>query len=379
MSDEVLPRWNLQPVSFIETDPEVVRSEIITGFEQASGRTLAAGDPVRLFLLSIADAIIQQRTDIQIASTQNLLAYAQGEYLDAIGQLLAVTRLEESRAVTTIRFTLSQALGSVYTIPTGTEVTNGVITFATDEELLIPIGEMTGDVTASCTTTGPVGNDYLAGQINVIVKPMTFVRSAENITITTGGANAESDADFADRIRLAPNSFSVAGPEKAYIYHAMSVSSSIIDVSIDSPTPGEVDVYPLLAGGTLPSEEIRQQILEHLSDETIRPLTDYVQVLSPTAVNYEIVIDYWINREDSSRAAQIQAAVTDAVEQYRLWQQSKIGRDIVPMKLLQLVSVAGASRVDASTMKPAAFQALEAKQVAQCTKVTVNYKGYKDE
>ena len=365
---EVLPRWGLQEVSFIETDPEAVRSEIITGFETASGRTLAAGDPVRLFLLSIADVIIQQRTAIQIASQQNLLAYAQGEYLDALGQLLAVTRLEESRAVTTIRFTLSQALGSVYTIPAGTEVTNGLVTFATDEELLIPIGETTGDVTASCTTSGPEGNDYLAGQINTLVKPMTFVRSAENITITTGGADAESDADFADRIRLAPNSFSVAGPEKAYIY-----------VSIDSPTPGEVDVYPLLAGGTLPSEEIRRQILEHLSDETIRPLTDYVQVLSPTAVNYEIVIDYWINREDSSRAAQIQAAVTDAVEQYRLWQQSKIGRDIVPMKLLQLVSVAGASRVDASTMKPAAFQSLEAKQVAQCKKVTVNYKGYKDE
>lgn len=379
MSDEVLPRWNLPEVSFIETDPEAVRSQIITGFEQASGRTLAAGDPVRLFLLSIANVIIQQRTAIQIASQQNLLAYAQGNYLDALGELLAVKRLEESRAVTTLRFTLSQALGSVYTIPAGTEVTNGVITFATDEELLIPIGETTGEVTASCTTTGPSGNDYLAGQINVIVKPMTFVASAENVTITTGGANAESDADFADRIRLAPNSFSVAGPEKAYIFHAKSVSPSIIDVGIDSPTPGEVDVYPLLTGGTLPSTEIRQQILEHLSDETIRPLTDYVQVLSPEAVEYEIVVDYWINREDSSRAAQIQTAVTDAVEQYRLWQQGKIGRDITPGKLMQLVFTAGASRIDQATMKPAAFKALEAKQVAQCTKVTVNYKGYKDE
>lgn len=376
---ETLPRWNLQPVDFIETDAEAIRSEIITGYEAASGRSLAAGDPVRLFLLSIADVIIQQRTAINQASQQNLLAYAQGEYLDALGQLLAVTRLEESRAVTTLRFTLSQAMGSVMTIPQGTEVTNGVVTFATDEELLIPIGDLTGDVTASCTTAGPAGNDYLAGQINVIVKPMAFVSGAQNVTITTGGADAETDADFANRIRLAPNSFSVAGPEKAYIYHAMSVSSSIIDVSVDSPTPGEVDVYPLLTGGTLPTTEIRQQILEHLSDETIRPLTDYVQVLSPTAVNYEIVVDYWISREDSSRAAQIQAAVTDAVEQYRLWQQGKIGRDITPGKLSALVFNAGASRIDAATMKPAAFQALEAKQVAQCTKVTVNYKGYKDE
>ena len=376
---ETIPRWGLAPVNFLETDAETIRSQIITGFEQASGDTLAAGDPRRLFLLSIADVIIQQRTAINLAAQQNLLSYAQGGYLDALGQLLAVERMAESKAVTTIEFTLSQALGSVYTIPAGTQVTNGVVTFETDEDLLIPIGETTGDVSASCTVAGPVGNDYLAGQISTIVTPMTFVSGAQNTTITTGGADAESDPDFADRIRLAPNSFSVAGPEKAYVYHAKSVSPAIIDVKVNSPTPGEVDVYVLLTDGTLPTEDTLEQIEEHLSDENIRPLTDYVVVKAPTASNYEIELHYWINQEDSSKAAQIQADVEAAVEQYRLWQQTKIGRDITPGKLLQLVFAAGASRVDDSKMKPAAWKKLEAMQVAQCTKVNVVYEGYKDE
>lgn len=376
---ETIPRWGLAPVNFLETDAETIRSQIITGFEQASGDTLAAGDPRRLFLLSIADVIIQQRTAINLAAQQNLLSYAQGGYLDALGQLLAVERMAESKAVTTIEFTLSQALGSVYTIPAGTQVTNGVVTFETDEDLLIPIGETTGEVSASCTVAGPVGNDYLAGQISTIVTPMTFVSGAQNTTITTGGADAESDPDFADRIRLAPNSFSVAGPEKAYVYHAKSVSPAIIDVKVDSPTPGEVDVYVLLTDGTLPTEDTLEQIEEHLSDENIRPLTDYVVVKAPTASNYEIELHYWINQEDSSKAAQIQADVEAAVEQYRLWQQTKIGRDITPSKLLQLVFAAGASRVDDSKMKPAAWKKLEAMQVAQCTKVSVVYEGYKDE
>jgi len=376
---ETIPRWGLAPVNFLETDAETIRSQIITGFEQASGDTLAAGDPRRLFLLSIADVIIQQRTAINLAAQQNLLSYAQGGYLDALGQLLAVERMAESKAVTTIEFTLSQALGSVYTIPAGTQVTNGVVTFETDEDLLIPIGETTGEVSASCTVAGPVGNDYLAGQISTIVTPMTFVSGAQNTTITTGGADAESDPDFADRIRLAPNSFSVAGPEKAYVYHAKSVSPAIIDVKVDSPTPGEVDVYVLLTDGTLPTEDTLEQIEEHLSDENIRPLTDYVVVKAPTASNYEIELHYWINQEDSSKAAQIQADVEAAVEQYRLWQQTKIGRDITPGKLLQLVFAAGASRVDDSKMKPAAWKKLEAMQVAQCTKVSVVYEGYKDE
>lgn len=376
---ETIPRWGLAPVNFLETDAETIRSQIITGFEQASGGTLAAGDPRRLFLLSIADVIIQQRTAINLAAQQNLLSYAQGGYLDALGQLLAVERMAESKAVTTIEFTLSQALGSVYTIPAGTQVTNGVVTFETDEDLLIPIGQTKGEVSASCTVAGPVGNDYLAGQISTIVTPMTFVSGAQNTTITTGGADAESDPDFADRIRLAPNSFSVAGPEKAYVYHAKSVSPAIIDVKVDSPTPGEVDVYVLLTDGTLPTEDTLEQIEEHLSDENIRPLTDYVVVKAPTASNYEIELHYWISQEDSSKAAQIQADVEAAVEQYRLWQQTKIGRDITPGKLLQLVFAAGASRVDNSKMKPAAWKKLEAMQVAQCTKVNVVYEGYKDE
>lgn len=376
---ETIPRWGLPEVNFLETDAETIRSQIITGFEQASGDTLAAGDPRRLFLLSIADVIIQQRTAINLAAQQNLLSYAQGGYLDALGQLLAVERMAESKAVTTLEFTLSQALGSVYTIPAGTQVTNGVVTFETDEDLLIPIGETMGEVSASCTVAGPVGNDYLAGQISTIVTPMTFVSGAQNTTITTGGADAESDPDFADRIRLAPNSFSVAGPEKAYVYHAKSVSPAIIDVKVNSPTPGEVDVYVLLTDGTLPTEDTLEQIEEHLSDENIRPLTDYVVVKAPTASNYEIELHYWINQEDSSKAAQIQADVEAAVEQYRLWQQTKIGRDITPGKLLQLVFAAGASRVDNSKLKPATWKKLEAMQVAQCTKVNVVYEGYKDE
>lgn len=376
---ETIPRWGLAPVNFLETDAETIRSQIITGFEKASGDTLAAGDPRRLFLLSIADVIIQQRTAINLAAQQNLLSYAQGNYLDALGQLLAVERMAESKAVTTLEFTLSQALGSVYTIPAGTQVTNGVVTFETDEDLLIPIGETMGEVSASCTVAGPVGNDYLAGQINTIVTPMTFVSGAQNTTITTGGADAESDSDFADRIRLAPNSFSVAGPEKAYVYHAKSVSPAIIDVKVDSPTPGEVDVYVLLTDGTLPTEDTLEQIEAHLSDEDIRPLTDYVVVKAPTASNYEIELHYWISQEDSSKAAQIQADVEAAVEQYRLWQQTKIGRDITPGKLLQLVFAAGASRVDNSKLKPATWKKLEAMQVAQCTKVSVVYEGYKDE
>lgn len=376
---ETFPRWGLSDVEFVTTDPATIQAEILTKYEEASGRTLASGDPVRIFLLSIADIIIQQRACINTAAQQNLLSYAQGVNLDALGNNIATERLQDSSAVTTIRFTLSQSLAEVFTIPSGFEVTNGTVTFATNTELQIAAGQLTGEVAATCTTAGAAGNDYLAGQISTIVSPITFLASATNTTITSGGADSESDAEYAERIRLAPNAFSVAGPTKAYQFHAYSVSSAIIDVGVDSPSPGVVKVYPLLEGGTLPTAEVLDQIEAYLSSDDIRPLTDDVEALAPAAVNYAINIDFWINKSDLTIADSIRTAVDAAVEEYRIWQQGKIGRDITPDQLICKVMAAGAARIDFATLSPASWQELQAGQVAQCTGVTVTYNGTKDE
>ena len=83
MSQEVIPRWGLPAVDFLKTDPETIKTEIIREYEKIANVTLAAGDPRRLFLLGLAATIIQLRTDVNYAAQQNLLSYAQGEYLVA--------------------------------------------------------------------------------------------------------------------------------------------------------------------------------------------------------------------------------------------------------------------------------------------------------
>ena len=66
----------------------------------------------------------------------------------------------------------------------------------------------------------------------------------------------ESDADFRRRIILAPEGYSVAGPEGAYIFHALSADPDVLDASATSPTPGEVVVTVLsrTGDGTAPPE-----------------------------------------------------------------------------------------------------------------------------
>lgn len=376
---ENLPRWGLPEIQFLETDASKVKEDIINTYQELTGTVLANGDPVRAFLSTLSAILAHQRAILQSAARQNFLSTAQGENLNALGSLFNVQRLPASKAVTTLEFTLSRALNEIFVIPQGTEVTNGAITFATDKELLIYRGDLKGSVQATCTEAGKKGNGYLVGEIATVVKPLTFLQGAKNITVTGGGADEETDAKLAERIRLAPNSFSVAGARKAYVFYAKSAGSSISDVSVISPTPGEVKVYPLLEGGVIPQKEVLENVKAKLSEEDVRPLTDFVEVLAPEARNFEIEVHYWISNEDKAVAETIKANVQEASEKFKAWQTGKIGRDITPSKLIQYVMNAGVSRVDRENLKPSQFVKLEMNQVAQCTGIKAVFEGYKDE
>ena len=52
-----------------------------------------------------------------------------------------------------------------------------------------------------------------------------------------------------------------------------SVHQSITDVTITSPSPGIIYVYPLTSNGN-PSEELIKKVQDYLNDDKVRPLTD---------------------------------------------------------------------------------------------------------
>lgn len=372
-----IPRWDMPAVNFVETDAERVQAEIFEAYRAFTGRTLADGDPVRLFLLSIAAIIVQQRAAINYAGQQNLLTYAQGNFLDALGLFVGVTRLPEAAATATFRFVLSTSLGSAYEIPAGTQITNGEATFATDEAAVIPAGESIVDARATCLTAGAAGNGYAVGAIDTQVSPSTFIESAINITATSGGSDRETDEALAERIRLAPNGFSTAGPRNAYISHTKAVSPAIIDVSVLSPNPGEVVVYTLLRDGLENTPDIIDQISAHLNADDIRPLTDQVTVSYPMRHNYSITVGYYINESDRANAATIRARVEAAVEEYRVWQGGKIGRDLDPEMLACKVKDAGAGRIETLTPAFDDYMPLGPDTVAYCEDVNVMFLGFK--
>ncbi|QWU18559.1 baseplate J/gp47 family protein [Paenibacillus sophorae] len=367
-------------IAFADDDAEAIKQNIITIHAGLTGRTLASGDPERLFLMSLASIIIQQRALINQVTKGRLLRYAAGALLDHMGAFQGSGRLDPAAAITTLQFVLSIPLASATPIPAGTRAGpqggDGSIYFVTTEYMEIPAGATTGTVKAECSATGTAGNGFLSGQINTLMDQLPFVQSVTNLTASDGGAEAETDDAFRERIRTAPESYSTAGSQGSYEFWAKSTSAAMLDVKAFSPSDGVVTVVPLLAGGVIPGQDVLDAVSETLNDREIRPLTDQVTVAAPTAITYETTLTYYISRSRASEVPAIQAAVTAAVAAYQLWQRSKLGRHINPSELIARVMAAGALRVVPSAP---VYTALTATQVAQDSTTTITYGGLVDD
>lgn len=377
-------------VSFVDFDADKIAAEMTTDLEKLLGKTIHPGSPERLLLLWMADITVQVKANIDISAKENVPRFASSSKLDSLTELFHdVSRLPASAATTTIRFYLSQAQTSSQLIPAGTRITteDENVTFETEEDIYIPAGALSVDSSAKCQTTGEAGNGYTAGQISQLVDVFPWYDHCENITTSAGGSDEESDADLYERMRESEDTYSTAGPMGGYVYFAKTANPSIIDAVANSPTPGVVNIYTLLEGGKLPTQEILDAVLEKVTPDKVRPLTDYVHSLAPEPVPYSIDLTYYIPSGSDVSAATIEAAVDAAIEEYKTWQSAKIGRDINPSKLYELLMAAGVKRLE---VRAPTFQKVTngqqkingsytPTQVAQLQSETVLNGGYEDE
>lgn len=356
------PFSTLPPVDFALKDAALIEAAVISGFESAwqaaTGETLllAEGDPRRLFLLNVCALISQQRSIIDYAGKMTLLAYAQGAFLDQLGAFYGQrgARLAPESASCTMLFTLAGVLGTGVVVPGGTQIQASVggtqAIFATDQDLIIPAGQTSGQVTATATETGSFANGILPGQITAIVNySFSFVVSASNTDTTAGASDEEGDEAYRLRLYGLPDTFSTAGPTGAYQYWAFTADPSIIDVAVYGPPlgpAGNVYVIPLCTGGTFPNGAILAAVYNEVSPDTRRPLTDQVFVIEPVAVPYSVDVEYWIDQSNANLAAQIQINVQTAVYQWITNTGLKLGRSINPTTLAVDMYNAGASYVN---------------------------------
>lgn len=316
--------------------------ENITGKEAAMERS----DPIRILISSQAVLDMQLLSFIDRCGKMNLLKYAQGDFLDYMGAFKNRARKEAEKASVMVRFFVADPRNEAEPIPQGTMVTaDQKIFFETDEYAEIPAGESSIEVCCSATTTGTAGNNYEKGEIATLVTPTGFISAVSNTTKSSGGTDRENDEDYAEGIFRAPDKYSVAGPESAWISLIKDFNSDVEDVYPDTvPGSGVARITVLMKHGRIPEPTEMQSIRDYLMRPDIHTLCTIVEVKPPEQKNYEISLTYYIGNSNKSRAAEIQKNVEQAVGAYTEWQDSRVGRDINPDELLVMLKQAGVKR-----------------------------------
>ena len=369
-----LSKLNRNDIKVVDDELAVVLAETIADYEARSGKTLQPAHIERLLINTYAYREALARQAFNEAYRQQHPRFATGLMLDLCGDDVNTPRLPASAARCTIRF--SAALSGVQTayIAVGTQVAAGDIMFETLQSGTLSASRRTLDLQAVCAQSGAVGNDLAVGQINTLtVQPLAGVEvKARNLTASAGGEDAESDDAYRERVMLAPESFSVAGPVGAYEYFARQVSPVICDVYVANKRTeagedigGQVEVVVLTKSG-LPSQELMAQVREAVSGVRRRPLCDTVTVSAPTAVNYalnaELVLFSGANPEEAV------AAATSAWAVYEAERREKLGLDIVPLDIQTALKVDGVYNVVLNNLP---LKVVEPHQWARCTSVKI--------
>ena len=115
------------------------------------------------------------------------------------------------------------------------------------------------------------------------------ITPADPAAVPPVAAVMEDDESLRERIQMAMEGLSTAGPRYAYIFHARSADGRVADASAISPAPAEVvvTVQSALGDGTA-TQDLLDVVAAYLSDEDRRPVADRLTVQSAEVLTYSV-------------------------------------------------------------------------------------------
>lgn len=218
--------------------------------------------------------------------------------------------------------------------------------------------------------TGP-DLDHLGANCGV---PRLLLDEGDALAIPPVAPTYEPDDDYRRRIQLAPEAYTTAGSEASYLFHGLSASGQVADVSAESPMPGVVAVHVLArAGDGVPDAGLLATVEAALNKEKVRPLTDLVNVNAAEIVPFTVEATLYLFNGPSEDV--VLAAVNQALVAYLLSSRA-LGRDITLSGLYRALHQEGVQRVVLAS--PAADIVIARHQAGHCTATEVVVGGRDD-
>jgi phage-related baseplate assembly protein len=185
----------------------------------------------------------------------------------------------------------------------------------------------------------------------------------------------EADDDFRRRIQLSFEALTTAGSEGSYVFHALGADADVLDVSVVSPTPGDVVVYVLSrTGAGEATDELLDAVEAALDAESVRPLTDNVTVESAEIIPYAVTAE--LTLYPGPDAEVVRQAAEDAVYAH-VARIKRLGLDVSYAGIIAKLVQPGVQ--DVSIAAPTANIVVASNQAAACTSVTITINPVRDE
>ena len=181
----------------------------------------------------------------------------------------------------------------------------------------------------------------------------------------------ESDAALRQRIVLADQGRSAAGPEEWYAFHARSVSAEVRDVAVYRTGAGpelEVAILSTDEGG-VPSDVLLSAVAAKVTSAAVRSINDIVTVVAGTKTIVDVIADIWLLPDTPvSVFDDLEAGLRDALDA-----EGGFGFDINDAWLKAKLMTSGVSKVVISA--PAADVKISDSSAATFGDIALTYKG----
>lgn len=326
---------------YLSFDPDAVWERMTEIYFEEGGDVLYPGDEKEMLLRAVQKAIVEAFAGVDTALRMATLRYAVEDYLDLFGENRGCERLNARAAEAVVEITFRNGI-SAGIIPTGAALTaDGELFYKLKDNVTYESGQSKARATIVCVKEGTSGNGLKQGTQMQFLIQVKDVQSVIAVQGATGGQERESDDKYRERIRTFGLSAITTGPKMQYESRAMQASGEILDALAENGGAGQVNIYLLMKDGADESALI-ETVKNTLDDKETRPLTDSLNVAKAEEIPYTLNVDV---KADSNLTSVFQRAAND----YKAWQDTKIGRHFNPDMLVAALYKEGAQRV---TIRP---------------------------
>ncbi|WP_116886337.1 baseplate assembly protein [Pseudomonas syringae] len=184
--------------------------------------------------------------------------------------------------------------------------------------------------------------DQLAA--NVRLKRLQ-IQAADPVAVPPTAAVMEEDDALRERVQLAYEGLTTAGPRNSYILHARNASALVADATAESPSPAVVVITVLgLEGSGVAGADLLEAVRLNLSDEDVRPLGDRLIVQSAEILPFRINAVVHM----AGSGPETEATLAECKNRLDAWinPRRRLGIEVARSGIDAQLHISGVSRVD---------------------------------